>query len=96
MGRMISIEKTNKQSGYQSSPAESGTCNPWLHACKVVHSGRTILDRMMELLRGEGRKQQFLWLNASFKSDLWWWYCFLGAWNSVTMMENNPVTGQEI
>lgn len=66
------------------------------HACKVVRPGRTFLRRMFELLKGMGKKQQFLRLNASFKSDLWWWHCFLGTWNGVAMMENSPETGQEI
>jgi len=66
------------------------------HACKVVRPGRTFLHRMFELLRGVGKKQQFVRLNASFKLDLWWWHVFLGTWNGVAMMENNLITGREI
>ena len=60
------------------------------HACKVVRPGRTFLRRMFELLRGVGRRREFVRLNTDFKSDLWWWHCFLGAWNGVAMMENYP------
>ena len=66
------------------------------HACKVVRPGRTFLRRVFELLRGIGKRQQFVRLNASFKSDLWWWHCFLDSWNGVAMMENCPSTDQEI
>ena len=41
-----------------------------MHACKVVRPGRSFLGRMLELLRGGKRKQQFLRLNSGFRSDL--------------------------
>ena len=66
------------------------------HACKVVHPGRIFLRRVFELLRGVGKRQQFVRLNASFKSDLWWWHCYLDSWNGVAMMENCPSIDQEI
>ena len=66
------------------------------HACKVVRPGRTFLRRVFELLRGVGKRQQFVRLNASFKSDLWWWHCYLDSWNGVAMMENCPSIDQEI
>ena len=42
------------------------------HASKVVRPGRTFLRRMFKLLKGTRRRQQFLRLNAAFKSDLQW------------------------
>ena len=66
------------------------------YACKVVHPGRTFLRRMLELLRGLGKHQHWVRLNASFKSDLWWWHCFLGMWNGVAMLENNQREGREV
>ena len=47
------------------------------HACKVVHPGRIFLCRVFKLLRGIMKRQKFVRLNASFKSDLWWWHYYL-------------------
>ena len=58
------------------------------HACKVVRPGRTFLRRMLDLLRGVGKRQTFIRLNAAFRSDLRWWQCFLDSWNGVSMLEN--------
>ena len=64
--------------------------NQGLHTCKVVSPGRSFLGRMFELLRGVGRRQQFVRLNSSFRSDLQWWHQFLEAWNGVAMLGNTP------
>ena len=58
------------------------------HACKVVRPGRTFLRRIFELLKGCGRCQTFVYLNAAFRSDLTWWHLFLDTWNGVDMMDN--------
>ena len=58
------------------------------HASKVVHPGRTFLRRMFDLLKGIPRKQQFVRLNVSFRSDLMWWHSFLESWNGVSMMRS--------
>ena len=57
------------------------------HASKVVRPGRTFLRRMFELLKGTKRHQPLIRLNASFRSDLVWWYTFLERWNGVAMLE---------
>ena len=56
------------------------------HACKVVRPGRTFLRRMFELLRGTPKRQCFIRLNATFRSDLAWWLMFLESWNGVSML----------
>ena len=66
------------------------------HACKVMRPGRTFLRSVFELLRGIGKRQKFVRLNASFKSDLWWWHCYLDSWNGVAIMEICPSIDQEI
>lgn len=58
------------------------------HASKVIRPGRTFLRRMFELLKGCGKKQQFVRLNASFCSDFMWWHMFLEAWNGIGMLHN--------
>ena len=57
-------------------------------ACKVVRSGQTFLRRMFELLKGTSKKQHFIRLNASFRSDLMWWNLFLESWNGISMLED--------
>ena len=57
-------------------------------ACKVVRPGRTFLRRMFELLKGTSKKQHFIRLNASFRSDLMWWNLFLETWNGISMLED--------
>ena len=58
------------------------------HACKVVRPGRTFLRRMFELLKGTSRKQHFIRLNHSFRSDLRWWQLFLESWNGISMLDD--------
>ena len=67
-----------------------------VHACKVIRPGRTFLGRMLELLRGVRRKQQYLRLNTGFRSDLQWWHQFLEGWNGVAMLANTPRGGSDI
>ena len=62
------------------------------HACEVVHTGRTFLRRMLELLKGCKKNQQGVCLNLSFLSDLVWWNLFLEDWNGIGMLEN-PADG---
>ena len=57
-------------------------------ASKVVRSGRTFLRRMFELLKGTSKKQHFIRLNTSFRSDLMWWNLFLESWNGISMLED--------
>ena len=58
------------------------------HACKVVHPGCSFLRWMFELLKGIAKKQHFIRLNCSFRSDLAWWHLFLESWNGVAMLES--------
>ena len=57
-------------------------------ASKVVRSGQTFLRRMFELLKGTSKKQHFIRLNTSFRSDLMWWNLFLESWNGISMLED--------
>ena len=59
------------------------------HACKVVRPGRTFLRRMFKLLKGTRRHQQFIRLNAAFRSDLTWWHSFLEHWNGMSMLDGS-------
>ena len=43
---------------------------------------------MFELLKGTSKKQYFIRLNASFRSDLMWWNLFLETWNGMSMLED--------
>ena len=56
------------------------------HASKVVQPGRTFLHRMFALLKGSGRHQPLIRLNAAFRSDPTWWHTFLEHWNGVAML----------
>lgn len=58
------------------------------HACKVICPGMTFLRRIFELLKGCGKNQSFVCLNAAFRSDLMWWHLFLETWNGIGMMDN--------
>ena len=62
------------------------------HACKVVRPGRTFLRRMLESLRGLGKLQHWVRLNASFKMVA----LLLGMWNRVAILENNQMEGREV
>ena len=55
------------------------------HASKVVQPGRTFLHRMFAILKGSGRHQPLIRLNAAFRSDPTWWHTFLEHWNGVAM-----------
>ena len=47
------------------------------HASRVVQPGKTFLCCMFELLTIPKKPYHFVWLNASFRSDLLWWHTFL-------------------
>ena len=51
------------------------------HACCVIKPGRSFLRRMIELSKGVRELHYRVRLNASFRSDLQWWGCFLPIWN---------------
>lgn len=52
------------------------------HVGKVIRLGRTFLKRVF----GVNKKQRFIRLNATFRSDLTWWHLFMATWNGVAMM----------
>ena len=58
------------------------------NACKVVRPGRVFLRRVFNLLKGTPARRQVIRLNASFRSDIQWWHCFLDRWNGVAMMSD--------
>ena len=56
------------------------------HACCVVQPGRTFLRRMIDLSTTAKKLHHRIRLNRGFRSDLYWWACFLTKWNGVNMM----------
>eukprot|EP00731_Ephydatia_muelleri_P033273 Em0027g21a len=66
------------------------------NACKVVRPGRSFLRRMIELLGGVKAKRRPIRLNASFRSDLLWWHCFLASWNGVAACRSSELERPEV
>ena len=58
------------------------------HACCVVQPGRTFLRRMIDLFTTAKKLHHHVQLNEGFRSDLYWWACFLPKWNGVSMMRS--------
>ena len=58
------------------------------HACCVVQPGRTFLRRMIDLSTTAKKLHHHTRLNEGFRSDLYWWACFLPKWNGVSMMKS--------
>ena len=54
------------------------------HACKVVHSGRAFLHRMLDLLHAVYRPPYSADPSDWFRADLAWWRLFLERWNGVS------------
>ena len=68
------------------------------HACKVVHPGRSFLQRMFDLLSGTeqpgSRPFHYVRLNLEFRSDLAWWRMFLQPWNGVGLIHKAVLSPQ--
>ena len=61
------------------------------HACKVIQSGRTFLQCMIDLATKIRQLDHWIHLNAEFQADLLWWDTFLIFWNGRSMLEvHNP------
>ena len=56
------------------------------HACKVVHPGRWFLRGIFSLLSGFSLKNHMIRLNAAFRANMEWWWCFASSWNSVSVI----------
>jgi hypothetical protein len=56
------------------------------HKCKVVHSGRPFLRRMLDLLHAVPQSQPIIRLNNNFHADLAWWRTFLARWNGISFL----------
>ena len=56
------------------------------HACKVVRSGRSFLQRMLDLLHSVPPSQTHIRLNAQFQADLAWWNTFIADWNGISFL----------
>ena len=56
------------------------------HACKVVHPGRSFVQRMHELLKRGKKGSDYKCLNKEFRADVEWWHLFLAEWNGVSML----------
>ena len=55
------------------------------HACKVVHPGRWFLRGIFSLLSGFSLKNHMIRLNAAFRANTEWWWCFASSWNGVSV-----------
>ena len=55
------------------------------HACRVVRSGRTFLQRMIDLSAVPRELDHWVRLNSAFHSDLQWWHLFLEDWNGTAL-----------
>ena len=60
------------------------------HACCVVRPGKTFLRRLFELLSIARHAHNFLRLNATCRSDLFWWYSYLGPLNHASFFRTIP------
>ena len=58
------------------------------HATKVVRSGRTFVARMYSTAAKLRELTFFTRLNQDFRSDLFWWYTFIGSWNGLSILRN--------
>ena len=62
------------------------------HACKVVHSGRSFLRRMIDLLHTRTSRTTQptavtpIRLNHEFRADLAWWQIFIEDWNGTSFL----------
>ena len=59
------------------------------HACKVVHSGRSFLRRMFDLLHAvklPSHSSARMRLSLGFRSDLAWWQEFVLQWNGFSFL----------
>ena len=52
----------------------------------MVRLGRRFLRGIFGLLSQFRRKDHFVWLNASFRTDLEWWHAFVSEWNGVVLL----------
>ena len=55
------------------------------HACHVIQPGRTFPRRMIDLSTTAKELHHRVRLNIGFRSDLYWWACFLPKWIGVGM-----------
>ena len=59
------------------------------HATTVVHSGRTFIRRLYDMLAVTHSAHHHIRLNMDARSDLAWWSMFLESWNGVSLMTAN-------
>ena len=63
------------------------------HAATVVRPGRTFVRRLIELLSVARRKDRWVRLSATTRSDLVWWETFLQGWNGISMIPRFSLPG---
>ena len=56
------------------------------HAATVVQHGRTVLLRMIDLMKVAKLPHHHLRLSTEFRSDLHWWVSFLPKWNGKSLL----------
>lgn len=59
------------------------------HACKVGHSGRSFLRRLLDLLHATGSRLEgnsIIRLNKECRADIAWWEEFINRWNGVSFL----------
>ena len=53
------------------------------HAAKVIHPGRSFVQRAIDLLKGARRPYHYIRLNQQFRPDLQWWKTLVRSWNGI-------------
>ena len=56
------------------------------HASKAVRQGRSFLRRLITLSTMVEKLDNFVRLNISARSDIWWWSVFAAQWNGTSML----------
>ena len=67
-----------------------------VHASHVVKPGKTFMRYLFELLSGVRKAHHHVHLGAAARSDLLWWYTFMGQWNGVNMIHHALASPVEV
>ena len=60
------------------------------HAATVIRAGRTFVRRLIELLAVFEKREHWVRLNDSMRSDLTWWLTYMEGWNGISVL---PIAG---
>ena len=65
-------------------------------ACKVVKPGRMFLRRLIDLSTTVKSNNFFVYINAEARADLQWWQDFLPQWNGVEIIQQHPISSNNL